>query len=66
MPLVVGASLGDQGVEEALLGGVVVGGVFGVPLHREGPRAVDFDAFAHAVVGVSGDPPPSPSRPSAW
>src|SRR5262245_65745620 len=45
----------DQRVEERLLCGVVGGGVFGMPLHREEPGAVDLEAFDHAVGRGRGD-----------
>ena len=44
------ARLTGRRVEEALLRGVVVGGVLGVPLHREHERAVDLERLDDAVV----------------
>ncbi len=46
-----------QRVEETLLGGVLVRGVLGVPLHghEPGPAVGEFDGFDGAVGGAGGD-----------
>ena len=47
----------DEGVEEALLRGILLGCVFGVPLHGEEPTAgvIELERFDDAVVGAGND-----------
>ena len=49
-----GGTRRDEGVEQALLVGVVLGGVLRVPLHAEDPAAGQLDGLDRAVLGPAG------------